>query len=169
MSATATIALQFCHGPGIVSEAIGWFTQAGPDGPTHVDAVMPEGLLGAHLHALGGATPGVAVRPFGYARAQSRFRIEFQVDGKAKARWEEWLRSQCGKPYDSAAIAGLALGRQWRSAEAWFCSELQLVALELLRLWPGHVVAPACRVSPEMLFVLCSAFGRVQELGPGPL
>ena len=42
----------------------------------------------------------------------------------------QWAQTQCGKPYDWTAITGLALNRNWREDDSWFCSELVAAAFE---------------------------------------
>ena len=42
----------------------------------------------------------------------------------------EWALTQVGKPYDYTAIFGLALDRNWRKTDSWFCSELVSAAFE---------------------------------------
>jgi uncharacterized protein YycO len=39
-------------------------------------------------------------------------------------------RTQLGKPYDWGAIVGIALHRDWRAPDKWFCSELVAWACE---------------------------------------
>ncbi len=41
-----------------------------------------------------------------------------------------WALTQLGKPYDFTAIAGIALNRNWREDDSWFCSELVAAAFE---------------------------------------
>lgn len=56
-------------------------------------------------------------------------RIErFTADGIDEAY--EWARTQIGKPYDFSAILGMALNRNWRDEDRWFCSELVAAAFE---------------------------------------
>ena len=60
-----------------------------------------------------------------------------------------WATSQSGKPYDFSAIFGIALDRDWRQTDSWFCSELVAAAFEQVSmpiLNPGTVV---WRVTPR--------------------
>jgi uncharacterized protein YycO len=42
----------------------------------------------------------------------------------------EWAKGQIGKAYDFSAVTGIALNRNWRNPEKWFCSELVAAAFE---------------------------------------
>lgn len=61
-------------------------------------------------------------------------------------------RAQLGKPYDWSGVAGIALHREWGTADAWFCSELVAYALELggLKLFRSD----AKRITPMHLWML---------------
>lgn len=100
---------------------------------THAEAVMPDGsLLGAHLQG------GVEIRPAGYDKSTMKRELIVDLPPFEDAdhpwgmedRFYNFLRAQIGKPYDSTALVGLALDRDWHQADSWFCSELQAAALE---------------------------------------
>lgn len=40
------------------------------------------------------------------------------------------VRSQVGKPYDTTAVLGMVLRRNWQDEDKWFCSELPAWAAE---------------------------------------
>lgn len=62
--------------------------------------------------------------------AKDRYsRVEqFTATGIEQAH--EWAETQIGKPYDFAAITGIAFDRNWHDESKWFCSELVAVAFE---------------------------------------
>jgi len=113
--------VRFHRGCGLVSDLIAWWTGGWV---THVDFVVPEGLLGAK------GMEGVRIRPPGECPYQD---ILLPVaDGAAFAR------SCLGSRYDWLGALACAFKLKWQSADAWFCSELVLVSLEAA----GFVVCP---------------------------
>lgn len=79
----------------------------------HADFVLPDGsLLGARPSC------GVAIVARAPARRMERFEVDAPDAVLAAAR------SQVGRPYDWAGVLGVALHRDWREADSWFCSEL---------------------------------------------
>lgn len=85
----------------------------------HVAFVLESGEV------LGALSQGVCITPIDYAGTRVEF---FDVDCP-NFNWD-WLRAQLGKPYDWTAIAGLAMHRDWREDDSWFCSELLAAAFE---------------------------------------
>jgi hypothetical protein len=134
------ITLRFVTGDDPVSRMIaigerdGW--------ATHVEALMPDGtLLGAHYQG------GVLARPVGYDKSTATRELYVTFDAgvdlvpgatpkdpmqpvECEDKFYAFLRAQLGKPYDVTGIGGLALDRDWHSANSWFCSELDAAALE---------------------------------------
>jgi hypothetical protein len=134
-----------------------------------VEAIMPDGTwLGAHLDG------GVQARPAEYDRATRTRELIVEIDagnwafapnatapvlsGPRENRFHDFLRAQVGKPYDLTAIAGLALGRDWRTPDSWICSELQAAALEACGYLP-KLSAADNHISPRDLLLVLS--GRV--------
>jgi hypothetical protein len=137
------ITLQFSAQRLPASWLIRWFTWS----PfSHVDLVLPDGrLLGAR------GSGGVAIRdpePF-YKVAR------FQVD--APDRVLDLAAEQIGKPYDWAAILGIAARGDWQDQGRWFCSELVAWAFQqagrpLLRANHFHRITPRdLLLSPYLL------------------
>ena len=62
-------------------------------------------------------------------------------------------RSQIGKPYDTTAITGLALRRDWQEADSWFCSELVAWAAQAAGA-PLFRAESLYRVTPQHLWML---------------
>lgn len=119
------IKIRFVTGNDVISmlvlkgERDGW--------ATHVEAVLPDGsLLGAHLQG------GVAIRPAGYDKdvTTRELIVEIPVPQAEEQIFYDFLHSQVGKPYDLTGVIGLAVGRNWREPDSWFCSELIAAGLE---------------------------------------
>jgi hypothetical protein len=123
------IQVQFVRGASLSSAAIEVFSAGHL---SHVDLVLPDGnLLGARSDAIGGAPPGVQIRPPGYEKWL--LRVVFSVpatDAQALAFWN-FARAQVGKPYDKLAIFAFVINRNWRDDDAWFCSELCMRCFEV--------------------------------------
>lgn len=64
--------------------------------------------------------------------------------------------SQLGKPYDYAALFGLAMRRNWQRDDAWFCSELVAWACEAAG-QPLFRATELRRVTPQHLWMLAPA------------
>jgi hypothetical protein len=166
------IRLRFVTGNSWISAAIragerdGWCT--------HVEAVMPDGtLLGAHLDG------GVQARPDGYDKTEmtrelfvelsiildaSQTRL-FALQHQAPAYeniFYNFLRDQLGKPYDTEAVLGLGVGRDWRNADSWFCSELIAAALEVCGYLP-KLSAADNHVSPRDLLLVLSGLVSIPD------
>lgn len=155
------ITLQFCSFPSFIGQAIDWFT-AGDVG--HVDVVLPDGgLMGAQREdGLGGQPTGVQIRPPNYGGMQHVRRVSMpEGDGAKLGLANNFLQAQLGKPYDTLAIVGFVVGRDWRDGGAWFCSELAARFAELAGAFPHQLCAPANKITPQELLLVCSAFGEV--------
>ncbi len=122
----------------IGSALIRWFTWSSY---SHVDFVLPDGrLLGARLKG------GVQIREPGYANFTKTKR--FVIDGPDSIL--DWAKSQVGKPYDWRAIVAFAYHHDWKSRDAWFCSELvaaacldngiRLLNEQVNRVTPGQLI-----------------------------
>ena len=152
------IRLQFVLGGGLSSAAIAWFSSGHF---SHVDAVLPSGdLLGARSDQIGLIPPGVQQRPPMYERWRERVVMKFTTDPAKERKFYDFLHDQLGKPYDKTAILGFVAGRDWRSADAWFCSELQAAALEIAEITP-LLYCPTNKVTPATLAAIGSAIGGV--------
>jgi hypothetical protein len=118
---------------------------------SHVDVVLPEGLLGA-------SDPGgVAVRPVDYEPFKVRQRAVITTP-KADAIIAR-IKSQLGKPFDAHALTAFLatdIPRAWADPGSWFCSELIAWALEAEGFWPYRLIIPKNRISPADLLMLLS-------------
>lgn len=155
-----SVKLQFVLGPGISSAAIAWFS-AGSF--SHVDAILVSGnLLGARSDAIGGQDPGVQIRPAGYEKWKRRVVMSLPTTPAQDAKFQNFLIAQLGKPYDSSAIWGFVAGRDWRSANSWYCAELAAAALEIAGICP-LLYSPVNKITPAALATVMSALGATIE------
>lgn len=145
------ILARFIRGTQWDSKLIEWQTRAWC---SHCEAVMPQwnGTLGAMLKG------GVKQRLFS------------DREYKGVKRWENWhipctpdqktafysfMQGQIGKPYDWRGIASFALGeRDWRNADAWFCSEILIRAFEVAGLTKVPEQIPTDRLSPRDAYLI---------------
>lgn len=150
------IRMQFVLGSGLSSRAIAYF---GAGGFSHTDAVLSNGeLLGARSDRVGHRPPGVEIRVPNYEHWKKQQVVSLDVDCFKTKRFYDFLREQIGKPYDSTAIWGFALDRDWRSTGSWFCSELISAALEESGVVP-KLCAPANKIVPGALMLISTAIG----------
>lgn len=85
-------------------------------------------------------------------------RVE-QFTAKGILQAYEWARTQIGKPYDFSAIAGIALDRDWRNEDRFFCSELIALAFEKVgSLLSTRPSAAVYRVTPRDLLLSRNLF-----------
>jgi hypothetical protein len=143
-----SIVLQFVGGNDPLSKLIkdferGWCS--------HVDAVLDSGeLLGARLDG------GVAIRPANYETFAQVKRVGVPAPDATVQEFYGFLRAQLGKPYDEWAIAGFAVGRDWRSPDHWFCSELIAAGLEQAHWFPEPLSETANFITPRDLELVLS-------------
>lgn len=152
------ITLQFAAMSDAGSEAIKLFSRGWP---SHVDAVIPEGLLGARSDTLAGVPPGVQIRPPGYEAFDRTLVVTLPCTPGQEAAFHAFLMAQIGKPYDKLAIAAFAVQRDWRMPDAWFCSELVAAALEACGWFPAPLANPANELTPRDLLLAVSPWGVV--------
>jgi hypothetical protein len=127
---------------------------------SHCEALMPDGtLLGAH------ASGGVQARARSYDTGQfvKEVYVDLPCDDATSQKFYDFLRLQVGKPYDMTAISAFLLGRDWREADSWFCSELQAAALEACGWFASPLATAVNHVSPRDLLLVLS--GKVSLVG----
>ena len=120
---------------------------------SHAEAVMPDGkLLGAHYDG------GVLARDKGYdaATMERELIVDLPCDDATAQNFHAFLHGQLGKPYDLRAIVSLVAERDWRTPDAWFCSELQAAALEACG-WMPKLADDVAKITPRDLLILLSA------------
>lgn len=68
-----------------------------------------------------------------------------------------WAQTQIGKPYDYSAIFGMALHRNWKALDSWYCSELVTAAFDRTEQPLFSVNFSVYRVTPVMLLAPITA------------
>lgn len=112
---------------------------------SHCDLVTQVGtLIGAV------AFGGVKEYPLEERLAEATYWQRFEVDVDASAV-EAAARSQLGKGYDWYACIGIALHRDWRSDDDWFCSEFLAWCFERAGRPLVNPMVYLNRVTPETL------------------
>lgn len=152
----SSIILQFVGAADLGGKIINWFDH----GPfAHVDTVMPDGsLLGARSDVWAGVPAGVQIRPYDYMPFANPVRAVLDASDEVVEAYYTFVQAQIGKPYDMTGIVGFAVGRDWRNANAWFCSELVAAALEESGFFEYALIQLANKIAPDDLALLCSAF-----------
>lgn len=156
------IVLQFVSTDTIGSEIVSLY-EGGP-GFSHVDAVLPDGLLGARANQIGSVPGGVQLRPPDYEPFTQRLVVELPSCGEIESKWETFLRLQIGKPYDLRAILGFALPGDWHERGAFICSALQGAALSHCGVFQPRLVKPWFTVDPNALLLCLSAMFPIPAL-----
>lgn len=158
------ISLQFSYTAGLASAFIKYFGHGA--GWSHVDAVLPDcNLLGSRSDTsyLNGTEypAGVQIRPPGYHNFANIRRIDLPFTPGATDIFYTFMESQIGKPYDKTAIWGFAAGRDWRTADSWFCSELIACGLETCGFFPFPLATPINKIDPDDLYLAISARNQI--------
>lgn len=142
----------------IASDAIAWWGN-GWHGFSHAAALLPSGeLLDARSDHVAGKPPGVQIRHDNYETWSRWAVIELAATAEQNGAWEQWLRKQIGRPYDSRGILNFLLGRRPTNDGMWFCSALQFEALRTVGLMPD-VGVPAQGITPDGIAILTRAVG----------
>jgi hypothetical protein len=154
------IVMQFAGSASLTSRLIEWFDHGQY---AHVDSVLPDGtLLGARDDVMDGCPAGVQIRPADYQKGYALKRVSLPCTDQEQKAYYDFVMAQVGKKYDETAIAAFAVGRDWRSPDAWFCSELCAAALEASGVVPP-LSAPCSKIAPDDLLLVLSAFVPVME------
>lgn len=129
---------------------------------SHVDVITEKGeLLGAREDSIGGKSPGVQVRPFGYEKVKRADVYELTTAREQDAQFWAFAYKQLGKPYDKPGIWGFVFGRDWHEPGSWFCSELIAAACEAAGI-VHTLVFPPNKVTPAELIEVWTALGAVK-------
>jgi uncharacterized protein YycO len=154
-----SIVLQFVATSTLTADVIRWYSHGSY---SHVDAVMPDGsLLGSQGSVFAGIPAGVQVRPANYTAFSKRTVVIVPAPYSVEQAFYAFLKAQVGKPYDTTAIAGFAVGRDWREDDSWMCSELQSAALERAGYFSHTLCAPTNKITPDDLALVLSALVTV--------
>jgi uncharacterized protein YycO len=152
------ITMQFAGSSSLTSRLIQWYDHGEF---AHVDTVLPDGtLLGARDDVMDGCPAGVQIRPADYQQGYTLKRVTLPCTDAQQKAYYDFVTAQIGKPYDSTAIAAFAVGRDWRTPDSWFCSELCAAALEESGVVPP-LSAPCNKIAPDDLLLLLSALTPV--------
>lgn len=153
------IVMQFAGSASLTSRLIEWFDHGEF---AHVDSVLPDGtLLGARDDVMDGYPAGVQIRAADYQQGYTLLRVSVPCTDDEQKAYYDFVLAQVGKPYDEKAIAAFAVGRDWRSADSWFCSELCAAALEASGVVPT-LSAPCNKIAPDDLLLVLSALVPVE-------
>lgn len=160
----AVITWLFSRQCGLISGSIAWF---GGGEYAHVDCELPDRtLLGSRSDAIGGKPAGVQIRPANYAKWVKTVRLVLPCTFYQQQTFHQFIKRQIGKPYDSAAIFGFILGRNWAAPDSYICSELQcsgLLAAGIVE----YLYLTANRITPNDLTLIITALGG-KILGGSP-
>ena len=152
---------------------------------SHVDLVLPEGLLGAsdskYAPVVSGNPRGVAIRPVNYQRFAHRRDAAVRATAKQKQLFETFCRAQLGKPFDTDALRPSVFlsdnieSRDWRTPDKWFCAELMARAVEESGVLGYPIPGVKNRVTPADLLLIIAplidleyARQPIPGLTPGP-
>jgi hypothetical protein len=150
--------LQFVRGTGFGSRLISWWGN-GYGGYSHVDGILDDNrLAGARSDKVGGQPPGFQIRPPAYEKWAARTVVTIESTDDEQSRWQKFLISQVGEPYDKSDIIGLIIGEPMASAGHWICSAAQTAALNFVGKMPCPPIPPQ-QVTPNSLLLMCSAIG----------
>jgi uncharacterized protein YycO len=158
---SAAVNLQFSTKNDFGGDAIRFFDHGKY---SHVDAILSDGsLLGARNDLLAGIPPGVRIRPADYDTFTLVKRVSLACSDAQAAQFDSFLRSQIGKPYDMTAIIAFVVGRDWRSEDSWFCSELAAAAMESAGIFPYKLADTFNKITPADLLLAISV---LVDVGP---
>lgn len=144
----------------MTSQLIQWFDHGEY---AHVDSVMPDGLLlGARNDVMAGFPVGVQLRAPDYQQDYTLKRVTVPCTDAQQKAYYDFVLAQVGKAYDQKAIAAFVVGRDWRTPDSWFCSELCAAALEESGVVPP-LSAPSNKIAPDDLLLVLSALVDVHS------
>jgi hypothetical protein len=154
--------LQYVANDALSSRAIELF---GGGSYSHVDIVWPDGrLFGARSDIITvgpmAYPAGVQFRPPGYEKWRKVTRIQIPCSLAQKQRGLQWARAQEGQPYDKLAIIAFGFGRNWRTENAWFCSELATRMLEIA--FDFELVLTPNKITPGTSACVAGALARLK-------
>lgn len=119
---------------------------------SHVEAIGAEGTFGAQLR---GGVIWRRLHDNAYRGAKNVEICTLDCTGPQANLFWNFLLDQLNKPYDWRAIVGFGFGRRdWREDDSWFCSELQVRALEVAGLLKLPADIPMWRITPRDLWLL---------------
>lgn len=157
------ITLRFVGGTSLVSDTIKRFEYG--FWASHVEAVMPDGgVISADMDK------GVAQFQIDYNAGTFDREIYVTIETAQSIvdKFYAFIHSQLGKPYDTEAVLGIGLGRDWRNDGSWFCSELDAAGLCEAGLFPSHLADDLNHVTPRDLLLILSGRADVSMSPSAP-
>jgi hypothetical protein len=132
---------------------------------SHVDLLLDDGnLLGSSDNptapVIEGNARGVAIRQPNYQKFAVRRDVVMSVTPKEKQLFENYCRTQLGKPFDIEVMKPRIFispnfhNRDWRTEEKWFCAELMARATEEAELLGWPIPGIKNRITPADLILL---------------
>lgn len=130
-----------------------------PFAPSHVEAVVPEGYLGAHDDV------GIAIRKVGYDHPlilngkPCELFVDLSGDPVMDAAFDKFIRGKIGTPYDWQSILDfleLPIDLNLHESKHLICSAFMFLALRAANRVPFAVTMPAHHVSPAVLLFALS-------------
>ncbi|MGB6176249.1 MAG: hypothetical protein WBF43_07910 [Methylocella sp.] len=122
---------------------------------SHVEAVMHNGtIVASHIGT------GVAGFPIDYDTTST---LQIIVDlplADMTGKWEDFLKSRIGWPYDTPAILGFAVHFNEHELGALICSALQVDALRHCGWFPVPLASRYHQISPVVLLLMLQADPR---------
>lgn len=148
------------------NDALSWAIRTAEYGfwASHAEVLVGNGGPGPHDNGYLGAhaNGGVMIRPVGYDRWTKQLLVDVPLVPSQEQAAIEFLIHQIGKPYDMLAIAAFVAGRDWRSPDHWFCSELVAASLEHCG-WLQPLAADVNHVTPRDLLLILSSHVAVGQ------
>jgi hypothetical protein len=130
---------------------------------THVDIVMPDGmLLGAR------SDNGVKIRPPNYASFTHIHPVTIECSEKQAETYYAFAKAQVGKLYDYQAISAFlvpTLTRDWMDGHAWFCSELDAAAMFHAGIFPHDLATAVNKFTPFDDLIFSMGLAAYRRLG----
>ena len=122
---------------------------------SHVEAVMRDGtIIASHIET------GVARFPIDYDTTST---LQIVVDlpmADMTGKWEDFLKSRIGWPYDTPACLGFAIHFDEHEQGALICSALQVDALRHCGWFPVPLASRYHQISPVVLLLMLQADPR---------
>lgn len=142
---------------------------------SHVDIVLPEGLLGVSGKDDSITDPGgVRIRPHkAWPYLTEPKTANIQCDDAIAIAVINAARSQIGKPFDNGALwcmlqdqakTPVTTQRDWRNTASWFCSELVIWSLEQGGLFKYPLAVCKNRITPADVLLLINPFMSVEDI-----
>lgn len=139
---------------------------------SHVDFVLPEGLLGVSgkddsISDIG----GVLIRPYPAWPYLTKPKVAtINCSEEIAQRVIACAKTQIGKPFDHSAMWAMLddqateKKRNWRDPTQWFCSEYVAWSMETGGLFPYPLAVMKNRVSPADNLLIINPFMSVENI-----